>query len=124
MTTHESSGERIANSLRDVRELENFFFQLLRALPERRLRQGDDVLAHAKELGLEIPDFLDGEEVTWDTQSKFEEEFGGPGDQLVLVRPGEPTALGLTIGCIRWRRWKVCLECGWLYCRIVIKGTF
>lgn len=124
MTTQESSNDRLLNSLRDVRELENFLHELLRALPERKLRHGDDVTAHARELGIDVPEFLSGEEITWDTQSRFESEFGGAADQLVLVRPGQPDALGLTIGCIRWRRFKICLECGWLYCRIVIKGTF
>ena len=46
------------------------------------------------------------------------------GSVLVLVGPGHPDALGFTIGCIRIGRFKICLECGWFYCRIVIKGTF
>lgn len=124
MNADESSADRLSSSLSDIRELEVFLHELLQSLPERKLRHGDDVLSHAKELGLAIPSFFEGEELTWDTQNRFEEEFGGPADQLVLVRPGNPTALGLTLGCIRWRRWKICLECGWLYCRIVIKGTF
>ena len=124
MTENESSSERLLSSLRDVHELENFMHELLRALPERKPRHGDDVTAHAKELGIEVPDFLRGEELTWDTQNRFESEFRESPDMLVLVRPGEPEALGFTIGCIRWGRVKICLECGWLYCRIVIKGTF
>jgi hypothetical protein len=124
MNESESSSERMLRSLRDVHELENFMHELLRALPDLRLRHGDDVTAQAKELGIEIPDFLSGEELTWDTQTRFESEAREATSTLVLVRPGEPEALGFTIGCIRWGRLKICLECGWLYCRIVIKGTF
>jgi hypothetical protein len=42
----------------------------------------------------------------------------GDRDGMSIVHPGNPNALGITIGCIRiGRRVKVCQECGWLYCR-------
>ena len=48
-------------------------------------------------------------------------EKGGARTQtLVLAQPGNVDALGLVIKCVRIGRWKACLECGWLYCRIVI----
>jgi len=43
---------------------------------------------------------------------------------MTLARPGVADAVGLTIGCIKINRFRVCLECGWLYCRVVIKGRF
>ena len=43
---------------------------------------------------------------------------------MTLARPGVADAVGLTIGCIKINRFRVCLECGWFYCRVVIKGRF
>ena len=116
--------DRLINSLRDVQELETFLHRLLGGLTQQDIRHGEDVSAQAKEMGIEVPELLSGMELTWDTKHEFERELGDQ-EPLVLVRPGHPDALGFTIGCIRIsRRIKVCLECGWLYCKIVIKGTF
>ena len=43
---------------------------------------------------------------------------------IVLLVDDSPEALGFTIGCVTIHGVKICLECGWLYCRIVIKGRF
>ena len=115
---------QMLSSLQTMRELESFLHELLENLTSKKLKHGENVLPHLEQAGLRIPDFLKGTEITWDGGHEFEGEFG---DQppLVLVRPGHPQVLGLTIGCIRiGKRVKVCLECGWFWCRIVIKGTF
>ncbi len=119
-----ATDERLARSLTDVKELEAFFRELILAVVKREARptHGEDISSYAMELGRPIPEALRGEPITWDSRHDFG-EFENEG-VLVLVGPGHPDALGLTIGCIRWRRFKVCLECGWFYCKIVIKGTF
>ena len=111
-------------SLRDLRELETFLHELLASLTKQKLRHEENVVPYAEKLGVLIPGSLRGLEITWDARPELDGEFG-EGDPLVLVRPGNPQALGLTIGCIRIsKRIKICLECGWFWCRIVIKGTF
>ena len=48
------------------------------------------------------------------------------GRALVLVRPSGITnpVAELKIFCGRWGRYTICLECGWIWCKIVIYGRF
>lgn len=116
---------RLIGSLTEVRELEQFLFALLPAAIEARPRQGADLLPLVKERKLSVPESLKGLDLTWDGGARLTDDDLGDAPLISLVRPGNPEALGLTIGCIRLgRRVKICLECGWFYCKIVIKGTF
>lgn len=116
---------RLVGSLTELRELEAFLFALLPAAVEARPKQGADLLPFAKEQKLSVPASLQGLDITWDGGARLNDDDLGDAPPLSFVRPGNPEALGLTIGCIRLgRRVKVCLECGWFYCKIVIKGTF
>jgi hypothetical protein len=78
--------------------------------------------AHRKDGTERVPASLEGLPITWGG----EDTNGAKGEQqtITLVRPGSPEALGFTIGCITIHGVRICLECGWLYCRIVIKGRF
>lgn len=118
-----SNDDNLLASLQNVRELEMFLHNLFESLDPKKLRHGENLLPHCEKSRVQIPDFLRGIDMTWDTDTAFEPEFGDR-PALVLVRPGRPEILGLTIGCIRFGRFKVCLECGWIWCRIVIKGRF
>jgi hypothetical protein len=73
---------------------------------------------------MKVPALLEGEQLTWAPEQEQEAPENAREQTLVLAQPGHPDALGLTLGCVRIKGHKVCLECGWLYCRIVIKGTF
>lgn len=109
---------------RELREVETFFFSLIPAAVSEKPSEREDLLPLAERIGLAVPNSLSGFPIEWDTHART------AGDDslepsISIVRPGIPGALGLTVGCVRvGRRTKVCLECGWLYCRIVIKGTF
>jgi hypothetical protein len=116
-------GIQLSSSLENVRELEAFAFDLLGKLTSEKLRHGDDLAPYAERLGVRIPEALRDVELTWDSARESEAELAD-GDTLVLVRPGRPQAVGLTIGCARFGRFRVCLECGFFWCRIVIKGRF
>src|SRR5882724_1974013 len=116
--------DSLAVLLRDAHELESFYHEFIEHLIKRKPKTGEDVTHLAEEKGLKIPAALKGLPITWaggepDTPPAEREQT------LVFVRPGNPQAVGLTIGCIRvGKHWRVCLECGWFWCRIVIKGTF
>ena len=112
--------------LHNTRELESFLHDFIGRLAKRRLRSGEDVTHLADEFRLKVPAALKGAQITWAGGDDEGIKDQVTGEQvLVLTRPGHFDAVGLTIGCIRvGRRIKICLECGWLYCRIVIKGTF
>jgi hypothetical protein len=113
---------RLTNSLKDVLELGQFLHAFIGALTKRRLRAGEDVTHLVKELGLKLPVTLEGSPIHWvGREDGPDAEQGRKGQTLVLTRPGNADALGLTIGCITIHGRRYCLECGWLYCRIVIK---
>lgn len=115
--------DRLLALLSDVRELETFLHELLEEVSSEKLRPGESLLPHIERLGLHVPDSMQGAEITWDpVREAATEREGSP--PLVLVRPGHPEALGFTVGCIKIWNVRVCLECGWLWCRIVIKGRF
>jgi hypothetical protein len=81
-----------------------------------------DIRPHIEKMGLKVPASLEGLPITWGG----EDINGAKGEQqtITLVRPGSPEALGFTIGCITIRGVRICPECGWLSCRIVIKARF
>jgi hypothetical protein len=118
--------DKFAGSLKDVKEVQTFTRDLIIHLSKRNIRPtpGEDLTKRAEELKLNIPEVFRGSEITWEPRHEIASDEAGNGSVLVLAGPGTPEAIGLTIGCIRVRSWKICLECGWFYCRIVIKGTF
>jgi hypothetical protein len=117
--------DALATLLGDTRQLETFFHDFISQLVKRRPKAGEDVTRYVNELGLKVPSAIDGTPITWGNGTESELVSEGEEIQtLVLVRPGNPQAVGLTIGCIRVGRFSVCLECGWIYCRIVIRGRF
>ena len=120
-----STNEHFFSSLKDVKELETFTRDLIIHLAKRNIRPapGEELSKYIKELGLKVPSGLHGEEIKWNSRQEAIHEDENS-STLVLMGPGTPDAIGLTIGCITIRSVKICLECGWFYCRIVIKGTF
>jgi|SRR5581483_2336962 len=110
------------NILHDVHELETFLHGVIGPLAKQKLKPGEDLRPHIEKLRLKVPASLEGLPMTWGG----DEISGADGDQhtITLVRPGSPEALGFTLGCITIHGVRICLECGWLYCRIVIKGRF
>jgi hypothetical protein len=119
MATAKNNLDRV---LDDAREVEDFLYALLSGLDEQKLSQGDDVLGYAKKRKLKIPRSLRGEKITWETDQSGAAHRHG--ETLVFVRPGHVDAVGLVIKCIRIGSWRICLECGWFWCRIVISRRF
>jgi len=110
------------NILHDVHELETFLHSVIGPLAKQKLKSGEDIRPHIEKMRLKVPASLEGLPINWGG----EEINGAQGEQqtITLVRPGSPEALGFTLGCIKVGSVRICLECGWLYCRIVIKGRF
>ena len=111
--------------LNETHELETFLHAFLEKLDAGKLKVGDDVTQQVKALGLELPAVLKGATISWDGHGESRtHEAAGRTQTLVFVRPGDPEAVGLTIKCVRIRKWTVCLECGWIWCRIVVTRRF
>jgi hypothetical protein len=120
-----STDDPLLSLLHNTHELEGFLHDFIGRLAKRRPKSGEDVTHLADEFGLKMPSVLKGGQITWAAGGDNVATEQERGEQvLVLSRPGHFDAVGLTIGCIRVKRFTICLECGWFYCRIVIKGTF
>jgi hypothetical protein len=116
--------DRLGDALATVADLEEFVHELRDRLDDREVRHGDDLTAVASELGLRVPDFLAGEPLVYEVHDHKDHDIEGRA--LVLVRPSgikNPVA-ELKIFCVRRKSYTVCLECGWIWCRIVIYGRF
>jgi len=118
-----AKSDRLDELFRDTQEIESFLHAFLKRLPED-LKPGEDVTRYAKKFGLKLPASFKGEVIEWSGQEAHDEGRDVRTQTLVLSRPGQADALGLTIKCVTIRGWRFCLECGWLYCRIVVKKRF
>jgi len=116
------SDQAIATLFQDTHELEGFFHSFIGQLARRKLKADEDVTHLAAEMKLKVPAALKGVKITW--AGAPDANADGKEQTMTLARPGVAEAVGLTIGCIKINRFRVCLECGWLYCRVVIKGRF
>jgi hypothetical protein len=117
-----SAKTKLDNVLDDVQELEEFLHTLLPTLDGDKLKHGESVLPHAKALKLKIPEILRGVDVTW--EAPHAHTHNGRVESLSLVRPGHSDAVGLVIKCVKVKKWTFCLECGWLWCRVVVSRPF
>jgi hypothetical protein len=120
----ESEPDTLFTSLANVADLEDFMHELHERLGDRELKQGADLTAQASHLGIRVPEFLAGEPLVYEVHNH--KERGMEGRALVLVRPSGITnpVVEIKVLCGRWRRYTICLECGWIWCRIVIYGRF
>jgi hypothetical protein len=122
--TVKKQNDAFTDFLSNSREAETFFHDFIGHLAKRPPKPGADVTKYADQLRLKMPAVLKGAKITWATGTDSGAARERAEQTLVFARPGHADALGFTIGCITIRNVKVCLECGWFYCRIVIKGTF
>ncbi len=120
----ESESDALSVSLANVADLEDFMHQLHERLGDRKLRPGDDLIARAADLGIRVAEFLAGEPLVYQVHDHKEHDIEGRA--LVLVRPSGITnpVAELKIFCVQRGRYTICLECGWIWCRIVIYGRF
>lgn len=112
-------------SLEQTYELQSFLHAFMGRLEAGKLKPGQDLTPLVKEFGLEMPVLLRGEPIIWEghtTPHLAAHDRNAP--VLAFVSPGHAGAIGLVIGCIHIGRWTACLECGWIWCRIVITRNF
>lgn len=114
---------KLDSVLENIQELEDFLHALMPTLDEQKLRPGDSVLSYAKALKIKIPESLIGQDITWEADHSHS-HAKRVGESISLVRPGHADIVGLVIKCVRIGKWKFCLECGWIWCRIVVTRRF
>ena len=109
--------------LRDTQEIESFLHTFLKRLPAG-LKPGEDVTRYAKKVRPQDSSVLERRSHRMGRPGAHDEGLDARTQALVLSQPGQADALGLTIKCVTIRGWRFCLECGWLYCRIVVTKRF
>jgi hypothetical protein len=111
-------------SLANVADLEKFMHELHERLGDRELKPGEDLKERATALDIKVPEFLHGNPLRYEKHEHKDEHVDGRA--IVIVRPSHITnpVSRLRILCGSWGRVTVCLECGWIWCKIVIYGRF
>ena len=123
-TKQESGTVDLVGCLSTTSELAQFVREAEAKLRGTKLSAGQELEPVLEKAGVKIPDFLRGSGLTHETHG---EEFAKAGpNSMVIVTAGDPTVVDVRVFCICSKRWRicVCLECGWIWCRIVIRGTF
>jgi hypothetical protein len=118
----------LLQSLSNMRRFEKFIHDLDKKLSKVELKEGEDLVVLASELKVKIPEFLEGATITYQRHAETGKRFG-KSEPLVFINPPHgrqhPGPLAVRLFCIRvGKNIRVCLECGWLWCKIVIEGTF
>ena len=119
-----TESDTLLMSLANVADLEKFMHELHERLGDREPKPGEDLKERATALGIQIPEFLHGNPLRYEKHDHKEKHIDGRA--VVLVRPSHITnpVSRLRILCGRWGRVTICLECGWIWCRIVVIGRF
>jgi hypothetical protein len=114
----------LSGCLSVTNEFAHFVREAEEKLHAAKLKPGEDLEPLLEKSGVKIPEWLRGSGITYETSATelAKSDAGG----LVIVTPGDPRIVEVRVFCICIRKWRVCvcLECGWIWCRIVIIGRF
>jgi hypothetical protein len=116
--------DTLHTSLAHVADLVEFMHDFHARLGDRELRPGEDLKERAVALEVRVPSFLAGMPLTYVVHDHKEE--APDGRAIVIVRPGDAknAVSRRKIICASWGKYQICLECGWIWCTIVINGRF
>jgi hypothetical protein len=107
-------------TLKAMSQLEPLLKKLLPYAKQKKIKNGSDLTNFLKENRLKLPPLFDGDKVTYE---EYDPSFEQSKNKLViLTKPNSnvSSVLGIRIGCVTIRGRKVCLECGFWHCKIVI----
>ena len=119
----QSGGVDLSQVLSVTSQFVLFVRQAEEKLHTHKLAHGEELEPLLEKSGVKIPEWLRGSGIVYQRA----EEMAKPGEGgLVIVTPGDPRIVELRLFCVCFKRWNVCvcLECGWIWCRIVIVGRF
>jgi hypothetical protein len=120
-----AKADQLDDLLVNASELETFLHTFLGKLDPKKLKANEDLTPYVKQSGLRLPPALKGASITWEGSGESHMAVpGGDAQTLVFAHQGHPDAIGLVIKCVKVGKWSVCLECGWIWCRIVVTRRF
>jgi|KBSSwiS6_1023812.scaffolds.fasta_scaffold00673_11 hypothetical protein len=115
-----SNGQDLKNNLNSLNDLESFLHDLSEKLESKKLKTGSDLSSYVKSQRISVPGILGDAKITY---QGYSDELGKSKRKLVIVtKPDKnyPEPIARKIFCIKVRSVVACLECGWIWCRIVI----
>ncbi len=117
LTVKESSPIK---TLEQIREIEKFLHTLSDKIGNRKLKNGANLSAFLKKNKMTVP-------VIFDTDKAVYHEYNSQTENskrkiVIVTKPDKnyQEVMARKIFCIRTRWGTACLECGWIWCRIVI----
>ena len=120
MSKENSKSTDIGQSVEAMQELEQLLHHLSEKMDATKLKDGEDLIPHLEKLKVKVPGFLQDAEIVYADHSTSTKKTK---QSLVMVTTPDkvyPDAIARKIFCIRWRGWVACLECGWIWCKVVI----
>jgi hypothetical protein len=107
-------------ALKSISQLEPLLKKILPLAKEKKIKSGGDLTNFIAENKIRIPAIFSGDRIYYE---QYKPEFEKSKNKLIiLTKPNGniSNVLGIRIGCVTIRGRRVCLECGWLHCKIVI----
>jgi len=114
----------LSSSLSVTNEFAHFVREVEEKLHAAKLKPGEDLEPLIEKAGVKIPEWLRDSGMTYESPATEMTKYGTGG--LVIVTPGDPRIVEIRVFCVCFPKWHVCvcLECGWIWCRIVVIGRF
>jgi len=113
------SSSKIAGAATEMEEIEKFLHSLSNKLDKKKLKNGADIASYIKTYKLKKPALFGDEKITYTVHDEKDKNW----KKLVIVtRPEKEYAdpVARKIFCVKIGRVTACLECGWLWCSVVI----
>lgn len=109
-----------------LNDLDAFMRKLGEKLHHEKLKDGEDITALIKAADIKIPGFLKDTPITYSDNNNHKHE-GNNSKKIILAGKPEKDIhpVEKRIFCVHFgKRIEVCLDCGWLYCMIIIIITY
>lgn len=114
----------LLDSVADLQDIQKFMEALGKSVSDQRFKVGQDISRNLEGAGIKIPKALRQAPLVFESHENNKPRGRR---RLVLITPppkGTTAAARIRLVCIsatiRGRRVVICLECGWLFCMIVI----
>lgn len=114
----------LLDSVADLQDIQKFMEALGKRVSDQRFKVGQDISRNLEGAGIKIPKALREAPLVFESHESHKPRGRR---QLVLITPppkGTAAAARIRLICIsttiRGHDVWICLECGWLYCMIVI----
>ena len=114
-----ASDSKMATAAIEMEEVEKFLHTLSEKLDKKKIKSGADISSYMQSYKLKRPALFGEDKITYTIHDEKDKNW----KKLVIVtRPEKEYAdpIARKIFCVKIGRVVACLECGWLWCQVVI----